>query len=1148
MTRQITAHELFARLAHIIPKHDQQPFEVMHELLVLTAEYGTAESRISFGNLFSRVAYLCKKHHLPDYLTQHIQAMRRDSNRHRHIEADLWGEHCRALALLIATVFAESIPEEVLRHIPKTFRHHRTEHHTFYHKIRGIVVRIDREAHILYVDCEQEEGMAADCSDEKLCHNLRLAWEGMQVNLLDCTMTERYMVKPSLIIFEPDYTVNISALANCFSEYGTSPLQYIIRRFLPVPATKATLLGNFAGAILDDSIHQRSKANWKSTLNRHFRQYIFDYLTCEDFEPEAFKKEAALQAANIAETVHRLFDSDKPQGNAAPMLEPSFICEELGLYGRVDLMTSDFKLLVEQKSGKNFNLERGCPDKYGHLQLEKHYVQLILYFGVLQRNFHIRPSKTDIMLFYSRYKLPASLINTAFFFGLFAEAMYVRNRIVSLIYGIAQKGFDSFLTYFTPEIINEQGISGSFWQNYIRPKLQAVTDTLFSLDDTEKAYVSRMLTFAAREELHAKTGDRQNHGNASADLWNLPLAQKKDNGSIFTGLHIANRKRSSEISGYDSVELTVPQQEKAFLPNMRIGDSVYLYAYREGEEPDVRKAVLFPGNITMLSSSNITVQLTNGQKTKDIFNISVSNADEFSEQSNISTEEIPAPNTQKKQKTRYLYAVEKSNGEIGSESAFRSLYRFASADKDFRNLILGRRNPHADTSIALSRTHHPHYDHVVLKAKQAQDYFLLIGPPGTGKTSMALRFMVEEHDTDDLLLMAYTNRAVDEICAMLEDAGKEYLRIGNPHVCDVRFRKRLIDRALSGVDKLKEMRGVVQQIHIFVGTTSAMQHAAALFDIKRFTCAIIDEASQILEPSLVGLLALVPKFILIGDHKQLPAVVQQNDVLTKIEDPCLKEAGFADCKESLFQRLIRLEQSKGRTAFSDVLRYQGRMHPEIAGFSSEMFYKTEQISAVPIAHQKDSRIYPEGCVCQAAKLDTFLHQHRNVFIPSPDCVQDTVWGKANPAEAFIIAHVLRSIRRSYGTLFDPSATVGVIVPYRNQISMIRQALEAWKDPLLSEINIDTVERYQGSQRDVMVYSLTVQRRYQLDFLKASSFYEQSTEIDRKLNVALTRAKRQMIVVGNEEILCCDDLYRKLIAHYRQMGGYYGAFSEKDTEE
>jgi superfamily I DNA and/or RNA helicase len=140
--------------------------------------------------------------------------------------------------------------------------------------------------------------------------------------------------------------------------------------------------------------------------------------------------------------------------------------------------------------------------------------------------------------------------------------------------------------------------------------------------------------------------------------------------------------------------------------------------------------------------------------------------------------------------------------------------------------------------------------------------------------------------------------------------------------------------------------------------------------------------------------------------------------------------------------------------------------------------------------------------------------------------------KVNLAEARIVADLLRRIYRQYGAdRFDPIRTVGVIVPYRNQIAMIRREIAQLGLPQLNNISIDTVERYQGSQRDVIIYSFTVQRPYQLDFLTANSFQEDGHTIDRKLNVAMTRARKQLIMTGNAALLKRNKIFSALIARY-----------------
>jgi superfamily I DNA and/or RNA helicase len=114
-----------------------------------------------------------------------------------------------------------------------------------------------------------------------------------------------------------------------------------------------------------------------------------------------------------------------------------------------------------------------------------------------------------------------------------------------------------------------------------------------------------------------------------------------------------------------------------------------------------------------------------------------------------------------------------------------------------------------------------------------------------------------------------------------------------------------------------------------------------------------------------------------------------------------------------------------------------------------------------------------------------------------------------------------------GQPFNAARRIGIIVPFRNQISMISQDLEKLHLAGTEEITIDTVERYQGSQRDIIIYSTTVSQPYQLDILSVTTQADGQL-IDRKLNVALTRARKQLFIVGNAHLLCQNEIYRKLV--------------------
>ena len=106
--------------------------------------------------------------------------------------------------------------------------------------------------------------------------------------------------------------------------------------------------------------------------------------------------------------------------------------------------------------------------------------------------------------------------------------------------------------------------------------------------------------------------------------------------------------------------------------------------------------------------------------------------------------------------------------------------------------------------------------------------------------------------------------------------------------------------------------------------------------------------------------------------------------------------------------------------------------------------------------------------------------------------------------------------------------MGVIVPYRNQIATVRNTIARLGIPMLTDITIDTVERYQGSQRRYIIYGFTIQKHYQLRFLTNNTFIENGKLIDRKLNVAMTRAQEHLIMIGNPALLQMNPLFQEVM--------------------
>ena len=1128
------AHELFTRIADILTAPSEAQARIMHETLVIACYEGLKETKHGFGNLSSQVEALCRLHHIAPKDVVAIHKMRRHSNSAAPILPDDIAYDCRALALFVSAVFQEAIPDTLVGKLPTHGRITENIQIANYRYIRCIVREWDEQTiqvAVINQDSSEELLMVdymntAEYVDFSYLRSLLR--EGMQLNLLDCTVTRKKVI-PRLIVVEPDYLVDISSIANCFESYGHHPLLFTVKRMGERPNNKHIVLGNFAGSALDDIINHPTDYTIKDTFRSNFREKALDFATCPDFNAVEFKQAAEQQVANIQEIVNELFQSFERE---KAILEPSFVCERLGLQGRIDLMTTDLKLLVEQKSGKNIFIERQYKNPHGSLHVEKHYVQLLLYYGILQYNFQLNPKEAHIELMYSKYPLPNGLLEVEPLQKLIREAMKFRNKAVATEYWMAENGFHRLLPLMTPQVLNVEKQNDAFYQRYLLPQLTEVLAPLHQLSELERAYFTRMMTFVIKEQLVSKVGAQEGVGNSNADLWNMPLAEKKDTGNIYTELTITDKSCSSSFNGYDTITLNVPQQGIDFLPNFRRGDMVYLYAYKKNEEPDVRKSILFKGSLQEIHTSSIVVHLNDGQQNPNL----------------IAGE---------------CFALEHAGSDIGGTSAIRSLYTFITSDVERRQLLLGQRAPRADKSLVLSRSYHPDYDDIILKAKQAQDYFLLIGPPGTGKTSQALQYLVLEqlagkpkvqstnpndhspkvNGQSSILLLAYTNRAVDEICNMLSEHELDYIRIGNEYSCDPKYSDHLLQEVLDENTTLNSIKSTLSEAQIIVATTSTMNSRSALFNIKHFDLVIIDEASQILEPNIVGILTArqeegraIDRFILVGDHKQLPAVVQQQEGADVEEtSSVLENIHLSSCANSLFERLILTERAAGRTDFIGTLHKQGRMHPDIADFANRKFYAKEQLECVPLAHQLETELsYNEE---SEDALDNMLKAHRMIFIPSTPCKQLNISEKVNTDEARIIADLLRRLFRQMNKDFDPQKSVGVIVPYRNQIAMIRKEIERLEIPALEGISIDTVERYQGSQRDVILYSFTIQSRYQLDFLTANTFYEEGQPIDRKLNVAITRARKQLILTGNESTLRQNQLFAELIDYIKEKDGY-----------
>lgn len=1111
------------RLASLSEKYNR-----LYALFIRMLEEQTLHTGISFSGPFPRMTYVCKDHDFSEtelyrlnrFRVHCLEAMRN----HESPEYRVFLYDVKALAQSAAHIYGEPVPDELAAKLP-----HRDAPVEFQSAFTGakrnlrlVVDSWDEQMIQGYVEGEEAVLVRVDyhaqAVDEDLCYIRKLLEAGTQLFLLDVKTTPDGVLQPKQIIYEPDYLVDISSIAACWKEYGHQPYNNLLRKLMPAANTPAIQLGNLAGQFLDEAINNRSgkPINYNDSIKHFFNHSALELITCGDLQD--FHHEARQQLQNIERFVGEVFAGVHHIKPEELILEPSFICEELGLQGRVDLLQNDYRVLMEQKSGKR---------AFGsNNHKEEHYIQMLLYRLLLLYNFGIEGKDAEQYLLYSRFS-DGLLLESAFNPLLMREVLKLRNQMVKCDLLYAEGKVRPILEQLTPAHLNTMQRTDVLWQKYQEPQLKDLLQIFKGASELEKAYFARFFTFVAKEHLLAKTGNSsRTHGFSG--VWRCEVAEKQLLGDILLGMELAEKEESTIGGGFDIITLAIPPQGEDFLPNFRAGDIVILYAYEPGTQPQANKAKILRGSISEILPEKVTVQLRFPQRNTCIF-----------------------PEDK-------VWALEHDFVESSYAALYRGLYAFLSAREERRNLLLNVRKPSRNPQRRLNGS----YDEgavplspFLLKAKQADDYFLLVGPPGTGKTSYALVAMVKEALTEEgtsILLMAYTNRAVDEICEKMQKHGIEFVRIGSRLSCDARFHDQLLGEKVRTCANATAIRRMIAETRVFVGTTTAVSSKLHLFTLKHFELAIIDEASQILEPHLLGILSAqhggrnaIDKFILIGDHKQLPAVVQQPEESSKVTEPLLREIGLQDCRHSLFERLIRLQKKNGTEDFVYQLSRQGRMHPEVADFANRAFYGAT-LAPIPVPHQLQSLASSE----KEGKngLERLVAERRVAFIVSPGDFRTTISEKVNVDEARRVVALLRVVceqaeGREKGS-FHPYRTVGVIVPYRNQIAMIRKEIARLGIPELLAISIDTVERYQGSERDCIIYSFTIQRPYQLDFLTSNTFEEDGATIDRKLNVALTRAREQMFLIGNPGLLGMNPVFQQMMDEVKRIGAWVDVEVEK----
>jgi hypothetical protein len=984
-------------------------------------------------------------------------------------------------------------------------------------KMRVTVSHTDER--FIYARCREREVRVVYRRDGADVQLADLLWEGCRLNLIDVTVDGDGCCVPELTVLEPDYLVDVSSLAECMKPYGAHPLNFIWSRLAPPPKSRHILMGNMANLFLDELVNEdpARPVVCLEAIKKAFRAAPLEFSACEDIHA-AFFRDAGEQFCNIRRVIAEEFperEIDREQG----VLEPNFICEDLGLHGRLDFLqlhpAGGKRCVVELKAGKAPFPESNC-----RLIGTNHQAQTWMYRWMVQRALGTDPVGFDMFVLYSRYAAPGAglRLSPPPSAEAMREIMHIRNRIVATEHSVScdESGerTEALLRSLSPAVlITDRTANPVFLERYIVPGIMAFRSVFDRATELETAYFRSLYTFVTREHYLFKTGGGSGGSRGIASLWLSTAEEKLEAGDLLADLSICENMCEAETP---FIRLRIPPCPDDFLPNFRQGDIVILYE-RNRPEDNVTCKQIFKGSIRELSPGEITVGLRFRQRNPSVF----------------------PPDS--------LYAVEHDFPDVSYAAMYRGLYDFLQANRDRKDLLLNLRKPSHDGGARLrGRYLSPEIDGVVLKAKQANDYFLLAGPPGTGKTSIALKSMVEEFLQDPscrILLLAYTNRAVDEICDALERVeDASYIRIGMEWACREEYRSRLLHRVMEACSSREEVREMLRGCRLFAGTVASVSGRMELFGLLRFQVAIVDEASQIPEPHLLSILSAgdacggnaVGKFILIGDHKQLPAIVLQDGEASRVDHPGLHRAGLRDRRRSLFERLYGLHKDDAQSPVLGMLCTQGRMHGEIASFPNRAFYRG-MLRNAGNPHQTEPLDYyrlRDG----ENPFQQLIATRRLAFIASEGNGEE----KRNFHEARIVKELAGNIYRLYqlnALAFSAGTTLGVITPYRNQIGLIRREIHLLGIPELNGITVDTVERYQGSQRDIILFSVCMNQADQPDFIGATVFEEDGQLIDRKLNVAITRARKQLFIIGNPPLLSASPVYGSLMEHIRSQGGF-----------
>lgn len=1086
--------KLFYRVWNEVREDDEKCLHLLRIFNDLVSSLSDT-SALHFNTLFARVSFIISRYQLSKAWSYAFQIVRRELRQRQMPSKDLLpllkASIEYTLSIYQSEVSSESKNEIVIPKLPK-LPPGRSAGRFKKKYARVIAVEWDKENKSLIAldeDIPDTPCVIHYCIEginDIYCDTLELSLREIGLPLIlgltDIETTEENHYIPAFIVIMPDLLMDVTSIAQALPSGKDPQAVNLIDLFLPSESTQAIMTGQVANYFLDELVRDTT-LEYADLFTRSFKIYPIEFVQLSD---EKLKNMYSLMQShfdNIKLTIEDRFPGvgiDRTQC----VIEPSYFSPQYGIKGRLDLYyhheEEQTASIVELKSGKPFK-----PNSYG--LSASNYHQTLLY-ELLIKSVHGPKHHRANFILYScsatdtlRYAVSVESLQK--------ETIQTRNELVLLQFRMLlldKEGSRDLMEEIKPD--RYQDLKG-----YVKTNIHYWDKIYASLSPGEKSYFKCFAAFIAREHMLARIGSETVDGTSGlAGLWLDKIQTKEERYQILRGLTLYEIDTSGHqtILRFNRSSLTNP------LANFRAGDIAIMYPYEGDQNVDPTKYQLFRANVISVDANNVVIKLRNNQ---------------------IHTHQILAVNQ---------WNLEHDLLDSSFRSLYQSLWTFISSDIQTRQLIFGLRKP--ETSVIKNIFPEPtdltkHQLEIYHEALSAGPLYLLWGPPGTGKTTRMLKNWVWYyffHTTSRIALIAYTNKAVDEICQTLQSLGEEvsqhYIRIGSRAGTGESFRCRLLDTVIEPMTKRSEIKKMLDQTRIFVATVSSLQGKNEIFKLVDFDVAIIDEASQILEPTMSGLLTRFKKTILIGDHMQLPAVSTQSKKLSRISTEYVwaNRIGFTDMGMSYFERIFRLYSSKGWNHVIGLLNEQGRMHFDIQAFANNYVYNS---------HLKC--LYPESQnipLCEiTGEYENALFSKRLIYIPTQATLKENFL-KTNDEEANRTIDIIWAWQEKIKEK-NLDWNIGVITPFRAQIAAILHTAHQLNINM-KNVTVDTVERYQGGSRDIVIMSAAANNRSTLS--RIISLNDEG--IDRKLNVAVTRARQQFVLLGCEQILMEEHAYSALI--------------------